>query len=180
MRRVGLAWILPLVQLLLAIGLLHWGSRTFPPKRFDTLWMPTATMICQGINAPALPLSIFGRLFGVVDQAPPSFLGFGPGELFFLAGVIIIWCLIGRVLDGHSFRDTSGGLGHTLLNVFLMAWGILLFCMALAPLRNPGFLNNRFGNVVEGILFVCWSLLLVITSVLRFARTLRRRQVEAT
>lgn len=49
---------------------LIWGRHEQPPQRFDTLYFPTATSICFGINAPAVLVRPFIALLLPLVRVP--------------------------------------------------------------------------------------------------------------
>jgi hypothetical protein len=105
MRKLGLRFILPAAQLALALILLYWGNHTKAPPHSDTPFTPSVTLICFGINAPALLLLALGAWIGTprMDKAPVMLSGFGLDEWFFFAGVILCWYLVGLWLDSRAF-----------------------------------------------------------------------------
>src|SRR6516162_5790069 len=82
MRKLGLRFILPAAQLALALILLYWGNHTKAPPHSDTPFTPSVTLICFGINAPALLLLTLGAWLGTprMDKAPVMLSGFGLDE----------------------------------------------------------------------------------------------------
>jgi hypothetical protein len=175
MNRVRLAWILPVLQLCVATGLLIWGS-TVPRPRVDTLWVPTATMICYGINAPAILFRVFVFPFYLAQYDLPRLFGLGLDRFLFLVEVVIVWFLVGRGLGNLRLRGgrvTLPTLGNLLHNLLLIALGVLLFLLGLVPVRGMNF-NNPAGALAEGSLFILWSLCLVVTAMVRITTVVGR------
>src|SRR6266478_3743822 len=104
--KLRLSWILPLVQLPLAIFLLEWGEHSAQSAdvirmRYDTLYFATPTLICGGINAPARFLAATSRLFDRVDHAQPTIAG--------LTGLRFLydWSFDSVVLGWQGTRQSS-------------------------------------------------------------------------
>jgi len=129
MHKLRLAAVLPIVQFVVAVLLLQWGYRIHIP-----MYLPTADLVCQGLNAPAL-LSRF-PLYAVQEWEPESawvsrpMLGLYGGDVFFLVGVIVVWFLVGRALDRRRAARTLGKSGVALE---LVKHSLLL---ALSPCRR--------------------------------------------
>src|ERR1700730_7072894 len=168
--------VLPVVQFILAILLLEWADRASRP-RFDTLYYPTSQLVCAGINAPATILIGFAGLFDRVDHAPPPIFGLGLDEVFFFIGVLILWFLVGKVLDRRwspGERPAKWTVIRLLsLGVPLELLGALLFYEGLHGILTPGRWNNYFGNIVQNILVLLWSLILIVSPALKFAQRVR-------
>jgi hypothetical protein len=158
---VRLAIILPIVQFLLAVTLLHWGrgyQLRFPLG-------PQLVSICFGLNAPALPLYNFPRLFDFVwghklAWMYGSIFGLGVDDLFFLCGVIALWCFAGRVLERRASRMTRPGK----ITAFVVCPFVLLFALGLATTAlfdlGPGRikeLDPPLGAFLTGI----WAAILM-------------------
>src|SRR5579862_6774943 len=116
--KLRLSWILPLVQLPLAIFLLALGERSshsaeVTRMHYDTPYLATPTLICKGINAPAGLLAITSGLFNRVDHAPPTIFGFTLDYVFFLIGVVILWCIVGSALDERQSAHESRAIWTT-------------------------------------------------------------------
>jgi len=173
MKRFSL--LLPALQVPLAIALWEMGRFAQVPRRLDTLYSPTSTMVSFGINAPAV---FFRALVFPLTRGnlwrPPDFLGFELEQLAFFVGVGILWYVVGRVLDRRRSnklriprRITAGEL---VLNLLFVLLGLAILLEGIQGFRNPGRWNNRLGNYMEGTLFVAWSLVLIGIPVLRLAK----------
>ncbi len=175
MWRLKFSFVLPAAQLLIAVVLIAVGNRV-PGPRVDSPWIPTVRLVCHGINAPVAPLGLLGILLERVDRRPPSILGFGAGEIFFLAGVVLLWYLVGRALDRRK-SPPQGRIttSQMLLNLFLIVWGVCLFFLGLPAFQSPWRYSNRVGNLAEGILFSVWSLILVLVLGANLVKAIRRR-----
>jgi hypothetical protein len=177
---------LPIAQLMIAGALLRRGYVAYLPKSFDTFYVPTGRLICDGINAPARLLTNFveGLLPG---QWRWSFTG-SRGEIFlFFVFIAVLWYLVGAELDLHSqpkagkeHRATSAGL---FFNSFLALLGILLAVSSVinfGHVRDLGRWNNFVGNIVEGVLYWVWSLVLVMFSGVNLVNGFRNRRAVQT
>lgn len=160
MRRLRFVFLLPIAQLVVALLLLQWGHRILPPRGLDTIYLPTPTLVCIGINAPAL-------LFKVGDFLKPqtwkytSIRGFSLDEFWFLAGVLVIWFLIGLALDAHRLRGAStprNGKGSAIASIAMLIVAALLLILGLEHI-HPYEWNNPASPVV-GIFFIVWSLVI--------------------
>jgi hypothetical protein len=152
---------LPIVQLLLAVTLLVWGRRVSQPAGMDFPYSPTAILLCKGINAPA-------ALFAVIcdsllpldrpDMAPVSIFGFNPQDILFLLGVIVIWYLVGRVVDQKAKHqapsDRRGRSSKTLIHLALMTLGILVLLMGTLPILDKRGLTNPMGAAIASVLYM--------------------------
>ena len=180
-----LRFVLPTLQLLAAIALLQSGYRATGPRGLDTAYAPTSLFVCFGINAPAIPFKALALLFPErTDQPAPIFFGFSPADGFFLAGVVVVWFLVGRALDRRksskiaAVQAPSGAIALRLFLLLPVIWGCALLHMGVRVLHSPGRWNNYLGNVVEGTLFIAWSLLLIIRPILKLFHQPRAQKPE--
>ena len=91
MRKLKLAIILPIIQVLVAVVLLLQADRTHGPGGLDYHYFPPAWLICKGLNAPAMLLLVpFGGTWYFVPQIPIV------GRSLFLISVMIVWYFVGR------------------------------------------------------------------------------------
>jgi len=175
--QVRLSWILPIVQLPLAIVMLEWGRHSEMQGRFDTLYFPTPALVCKGINAPATVLMAMAFFFDRVDHPPPTILGFTLDYPLFLIGIVILWYLAGRALDSWRFADESP-LTWTWSRLVLVGGplallGTLFFYESLQGFLDSWRWNNRTGNMVHSVLVLLWSTVLIGTPALKLAERLR-------
>jgi len=167
LRKLRFSIILPPIQFLLAVAMFEWARRVPVPRGVDTLYFPTATMVCYGINAPAIFLKLLAFPFtrGAKSWPLPSIFGYGPEELAFLVGVVILWFFVGKELDRQRLGEMASENRITprrvLLDLLLMVFGIALFAEGLHGLHTPGKWGNYFGNIAESILFLVWSFVLI-------------------
>jgi hypothetical protein len=181
MRKLKLRMLLPFLQVFLAFGLQKWSvHETYPIKRFDTLYVPTSTMVTNAINAPALFFVALAQPFWRTDHGPPKVLGIGLQELFFYVGIVVVWYLVGRRLDGHASREEKEKerieWTRVLYCAFLVTMGVVIFWIgALPSLLNSGRFNNPAGNHMAAIFYLAWSVALVLLPLMNLAQDLRRR-----
>jgi hypothetical protein len=181
MRTLKFSVLLPIPGLVVAVVLLEWAYRAPSPfpLRGDELYVPTPRMVCLGINAPAWPLTL---LLSVLPLPGMKLFLLQTEDFEFLGGLIVVWYLAGKLLDHRAARqklEPAGmPVGTVFWNLLLMAWGIGLFVMAMAPLRSAPRYNNPGGNITEGILFLAWSLVLIVFPALQLLRALGARQSD--
>ena len=164
--RLKLSWILPVVQLPVAIFLLEWGWRLGVQKqnRYDTLYTSTPELICDGVNAPARLLAAMSFFFDRVDHARPTIFGLALDYVFFLTGIVVLWYLVGRALDNrrpsHEPRPLWTTTKLVLVSGPLALMGSLLFYASLQGFLSPGRWNNSTGNIVHSVMVLLWSAVL--------------------
>jgi hypothetical protein len=170
---ISFSVILPSVQFLLALGLWEWSLRIPWPKGIDTLYYPTPMLVCYGISAPALLFKVFGTPFrGTGSWSAAIFgfnlerLGFDLESVLFFLGVIVLWYVVGTVLDrlnsSRASVEMETSFGKIIRNVLLMILGVLLFFIGLRGLLGPWpWRSNPSGNIVACILLIVWSFILI-------------------
>lgn len=144
MRKLKLAFILPIIQFFLAAILVQLSYRAPRPPGAE-YYVPTVWLICRGLNAPAQLLSALVPItWGPASEwLPNPVLGFYKGDVFFLVGVIVVWYLVGRVLDRRRTQETPGRrrtFTALVAHPLLLATGGLLF---FSGLHNLG--TNRLN-----------------------------------
>jgi hypothetical protein len=178
--RAKLAWILPGVQLPLALFLLQWGrhidAATQRQMRYDTLYVSTPALICDGVNAPARFLAAMSFFFDRVDHAPPTIFGLGLDYVFFLIGIVVLWFLVGRAVDNRQ-SSRGPGLAWTSAKLVLVGgplalMGSLYFYLSLQGFLGPRRWNNPIGDVLHNVLVLLWSLVLLGVPALKLVRRL--------
>ena len=177
MRQLKL--LLPALQLCIAIILLQWGYRSTGPRSLDTVYASTTIFVCFGINAPAIRFKALALLLPEkIDQTPPSAFGFSPADGFFLSGVVVLWFLVAQALDRRSpntaIAQPSRAIARKLFLLLPVICGCVLFYMGLQTLRWPERWNNSTGNIVEGTLFLAWSLTLIVVPCMKLVKGFRR------
>jgi hypothetical protein len=178
MRKLNLRFVLPIAQFLLALSFLYWGTHEKTPSGSEELSVPSVTLICFGLNAPALFLRALGAWLGMpnIDHPPRVVFGFGLGEWLFLLGVIACWYLVGRWLDRHGspkkqFKNEKFTIENLVVNLGVMALGLFLFRLAI--LARPGQFYST-GVVVEKALFLAWSAFLVLVPSFKLVHSFRK------
>src|SRR3954465_4075719 len=137
MRKLRLRWILPSLQVTLALLLL--GPRGGPGNP-----VPTSRLICLGLNAPAMLFiyadpALWGESF---DVLPRSIGGRDTADLFLLAGVAVVWYLVGRAIDRKLLRNRKPARDVRkpyLFPALLLAVGVYLLLLAMGELQRPRF-----------------------------------------
>lgn len=175
MRKLKLALILPIVQVLLAVALFAWGNHQWRTRH--GLFVPAGRLLCFAINAPA---ELFSRLLDLFPAwSAPRIWGFYFDELFFLPGVAILWFLIGRTLDKLRVADKPIGgrmtVSKALVNLFLLVYGVDLFWKQTAQwlwYRNQVIAVGT--HYYDASLYWAWSAVLILVPVLNFANAIRR------
>jgi len=139
--------------------------------RLDTIYLPTVTSVCFGINAPAVLVRPIVALVLPLLRLPFASWAdrFALDEIPFLLVVAALWYLVGKWLVAlrdagrdPSQRNPSGKLS-THLSIAIV--GILLLYMGVDSLLHLGRWNNPFGNTVEGSLSLVWAITLLSASV---------------
>ena len=150
MRKLKLRWILPLLQVALALFLLV-------PSGVPEKPAPISRSICLGLSAPAMFFiyaypTLWGESF---DFLPRSIGGRDTRDLFLLVGIAVVWYLVGRAIDRRLSRDRKTGRSarpRRLSQVLLLAMGIYLLLIAVNELLYP-----RFGGPYLAIPTLVWS-----------------------
>jgi hypothetical protein len=175
MRKLRLALLLPVVQLLLAAILLRWGDTTHLRASEDHT--PTVRLICWGLNAPALLFRALDpiRLGPTYSWIPTSILGFDIDDICFLVGVAVLWFFIGRAIDKRGSARTTGRRGMVAALVgytLLLALGGFLLYAGPYDLEHP--VSDNPNQPVRGILTLMWSVALLYLSGRGLTKTIRR------
>ena len=177
---------LPAIQLILAAVLLKWGEyhphpRWWRPGMYE-FWRPTSDLICYGINAPAFRLvpAIYHLAFG---KFIPRIAGFYPADLFLLAGVIVLWFLVGREIDARRDPRRSPrekpATAKIIWNLLIAFYGVIL----LVTMDLHDVDSNSIGNLIERILWLVWALVLILLparNLLTMVREKRSTQTAST
>jgi hypothetical protein len=184
--------VLPSVQFVLAIVLLQWGfwAGKHPPGKFDTVYVATPGLLCLGLNAPAVVLRMLAGMF-LESLWPGDHLwgiaGFGGEDLSFLAGVAVLWYLVGRSLDRRVLstgsRTELGSTRYKLWQVMQMFWGGMVLWILVRQFNDPlssgllyriraglGNYNNALGCILLDLGLLVWSLVLLIGPAIRLAK----------
>lgn len=182
MRKLRLAIVLPIIQVVVASLLLLWADRAaIPPPNFSVAWL-----LCRSLNAPVMLLMIlFGGNWNFVPQIP--FVG----RAFFLITVGFVWYLVGRALDRRGAKPAREPRIVTVLAVrsLVLVTGLLLLFIGwrelsdkifpsvsafLTFMRMAGFTLPILG-LIGTFLTLAWSVSLIFLSGRTFVRLIRRR-----
>jgi hypothetical protein len=197
MRKVRFAVILPTAQVFVAAILLVWTDLAisivyrywwrFPRREvyIDACVIATNT-VSHGINAPALLFR--GLALSLRLQGHPVW-GVGVEDVFYLAGVVVLWYLVGRTLDRRRLRITTSAsrmsTGRVWFNLLLVLWGTLLFVGCFTSFyeltRASGVNIHTFyfnSDIWALALTLVWALILMIFPGLNLAHWIRRRHVD--
>jgi hypothetical protein len=161
MRKLKLALILPLIQLifaLIAIRLFNLQAVGNDSPDFPFYWQ-----FCRGINLPGFALDlVMGTFLNLIGHGLERVNGWAWGEFVFLIGVAVQWSLIGYALD---IRWAPIKIGHrpkilaTLIYLLMLSIGLLLLGSAVRDFLGP----FPSLNVVKIFIFL-WSLILILFS----------------
>ena len=166
MRKLKLAIVLPIIQVVVASSLLLQADRTQVPRGLDYYYHPAAWLICKGLNAPALLLLVpFGGTWYFVPPIPIV------GRALFLISVAIVWYFVGRLLDQRRApsRARERRLATTLVQSLFLVAGVILFYNGLNELGVP------ISTVVGALLTFIWALSLIFFSSVSLLRVLHGR-----
>ncbi len=182
MRKLKLAIVLPIVQVLLASILLLWDDRT-PARPY--LYYPTVPwFFCRLLNAPVVVLMfLFGGNWNSLPETP--FVGRG----IFLISVGFFWHLVGRTLDRRGAKPTREPRVVTVLvaQSLVLVAGVILSSIAWQDVRDPQasfwgafryVIQNLAATPVLGLigtfLTLAWSVSLIFFSVKALMKLIRR------
>ncbi len=170
MQRVRFTTWLPICQFVLGAALLIWGRRVQPLMGLDTTYLPTATSVCLGMNAPVALLRPFIALLLPLLRLPfpPWANRLALDEIPFLFFVAVLWYLIGKRLASLSQPSSDAAPGHPGLKlatyIGAVAVAVFLSYFGIDSLLHAGRWNNPLGNRIEGSLDVAWAFALLIWS----------------
>ena len=186
MLSVKIRFILPVVQVALAILLMVLARREMPPQHYCTVQMPTVGLVCMGINAPA---TLFRFAVGAVlplyklERSPRPLPAFGTEQLLFLGAVIALWYVVGRWLD----KRLAGKMSTTairrwpgvLVGAGLALFGVPLVVIAVEGIQSCssrfGTLSNPLGSLTAAMLALAWGMTLTVVSIVRITKAIRMR-----
>src|ERR1035438_5642080 len=172
MPKLRFAAVLPISQFVIAVILLQCGD----PRRS---YVHTARLVCWGLTAPAMLFRALGLLLASCGPTFPwltqPILGFYTDDLFFLAGVVVVWYLVGRALDQRRTSQTVRERGRAMALIacsLLLTSGGLLLLLGLDYLRNPRF--NNPNSLVVAVPVLVWSASLIFLSGRGLVRAIRQ------
>jgi len=183
MQKLRLAAILPLAQVIIALGLFKWGH--YEQRRVGyALYVSTGRHLCFAINAPARLLCfVFDDLFP--DTFVPNIFGYYFDEILILPGVGLVWFLVGRGLDrlrGVPPRSQSRmTIPKAVFNLFLLAYGVYLFWGETVMwfwYRNQ--LLSAGTHLYDAPFYWAWSIVLILVPVVSFAKVIPHKLASST
>jgi hypothetical protein len=179
MRKLRLALILPVVQFVIALAL--WPYPMGSPKGLVPS-APTIRTICLGMDAPALlfPAAVVNH-WPVIRWLPLMTVGLPIDEFAFLFGVILLWFIVGQILDRlrsakasvYGRQPTSSILIDVALSLAIIYGGIRLFVAGLNWVFPTPQSGNRLGYILGSIPLMAWAFALIIFPGLGLMRTIR-------
>jgi hypothetical protein len=176
--------ILPVIHLIFAMILLKWGEYYAHPAwwvrgMYSSFWVPTAVLVCYGINAPAYRLVPALNTL-VLGRFIPKIAGFFPEEQLLLVGVVVLWYLVGKEIDAwrrpEEFSFAKPGAGKMVRNGIVLLYGMLL----LVTMNFHDTDNNRLGDLIERILWFVWALILIFLPARKLLIMVRRKPSNQT
>jgi len=177
---------LPLCQFVLSITLFTWGHNVRYPVRLDTIYLPTVTLICYGINAPILLIRpLISLLTSIqIGHGPRSILGFALDEILFLVAVLGLWSLVARwfqtVRDQNEDRSSRTVFGSRVWNIVVAMFGAFLLVAGILLLLPPDRFNNPLGTKVEAILIIAWASALLFVAGRSLLSPWRRKRLASS
>jgi hypothetical protein len=173
MRTIRFSFILPVLQLSLALALWEWEGRLhlrhLGPGQYSA-----GPHVCFGIDAPAIFLRFV--VFPFTRDHPfwpqVSAFGYGLEDLSFFLGVVILWFLIGRWFDrwrlNKDWLEPKMTVRGVLVGLWLIALGLFmgigLLLEGVEGLRRPFNWGDYWGTIIESTLFLVWSVVLIFFS----------------
>jgi hypothetical protein len=186
MPKLRFSVVLPILQVIITAVLTWWADRvewmfladtSRAPGRFvfEDVIVFYLRQVWKGVNAPTYPFCLVnGPGTGRVWQ-------FSLSEVLYFCSVAILWFLVGRFMDRRNQRtDAEEGRVSTKAAkawlALLVAWGLALLALTLFWAYEDlhlfpdsgAFANLRFEayvrpyELVESVLFLAWSLILII------------------
>jgi hypothetical protein len=186
MKRSRFSIVLPCAQVLLALVLWRVARHddTFRRLRLDTLYAPTAWLISNGINAPAILFRWLGHTFdaSAVNEAFANRFDFELSEAAFFVGVAVVWFLVGRAidrriaLDGATAPPPSKSAFTAVVFILLGMLGALFAVEGFYGFKYLGRWNNPHGNLIQDVLFLAWAIALLYISTSYFTDRFRAQR----
>jgi hypothetical protein len=170
--------VFPIIQVILAFFLLEGSGRPGAQQRLDTLYGPTAKLVCAGINAPATIFIGFARMFDRVDHPQPTVFGLSLEFVFFLLGIGLLWYFVGKFLDQKLLPTGRPRVWSWNEFIFiggaLAVYGLVLLSFGLQGLLTPWQWNNYWGNAAHAVI---WAQALLAIPAVKFVRQRRMLKV---
>lgn len=176
MRRLRWSALLPIGQFVVAVVLLEFGIHD-PGWRGTSSYSSPYLSICQGLNAPALLLrGLWNEAIG--KQLNPawrsvSVFGLYLDDVVLLPAVIVLWYLVGRLLDSRTLphaRTNAGAATLVIVSVGLVSLGVWFLIGSLNEISHYGY-----GWAIRKALVVAWGVVLIVLPTIAFVRVVRTR-----
>jgi hypothetical protein len=164
-RKLKLAVVLPILQVLIASILLLLADRTPVPSGLDYYYHPTAWLACKGLNAPAILLLV--PLGGTWYFVPPIRI---VGRGLFLVSVVVVWYFVGRALDKQQAPGPVRGRHMArvvVMQLLLLVTGAFLLLGGLHELGDP------IPSAVGVVFTLAWAASLIFISGRTLLRVIR-------
>ena len=202
-RKFRLSLVLPAVLVSITATLNIWANQVDwmffadsfrAPGRFVRLdgFIVYGRLIWRGVNAPTYPLCMYGL------SGTPWTLGLGLGGLMYLVAVGVLWYLVGQSWDRRRGIETfchrdSPALKRT-ITIVLLIWGAFLLAFTIFSMfrsvylfpnatlySNLSFLiQNRPYVPCTVILFLAWSMILIIVNGITLTRDILEKSSRRT
>jgi hypothetical protein len=188
MLKLKLAIILPIFMLCLAFPV-SWqqgrvDARLLPKREYPVI--SHATSVYRGLNGPAVLFEGLCRAvlpIDRVDHPPLVFLGVSAGQILFFIGIALLWFGTGLSFDRRLGSQSHPGAEWTLWriagNLLLLAFAITLFGGGVFAIRH-GNSDPIEDHLIQGILFLGWSIVLALASGHKLATGFYRMRSRST
>jgi hypothetical protein len=176
MRKLRLALFLPIIQFPIAYALLTWRGQ------FNT-YIGNTRAFCFAINAPIMLFLAPFYQMAPIRWMPGDILGVRSDNLLVLAGIVILWFLVGLALDfgwfdrQHVPRKQALSKFRMLINLFVVGSGVWLFFRVGMDwlLRTDSSQRHSPFDIAYGIIAIVWALLLTTAAGRRLFDIIRYR-----
>jgi hypothetical protein len=186
MPKLRLSVILPILLVCLDFPVALWQSHVDaqqPPKHEYPI-VSTVTLAYLGLNAPAVVfkgLCVATLPIYRIDHDPPTLFGIGAEQLLFFTGAVLLWFTVGLSFDRRRsspmHRQTATTIWRALGTLSLLAFAILLFWGGVFVMRHRPS-GNPVGDVLQGILWFGWSVVLAVASAMRHVTALSSNAIK--
>lgn len=167
MNRVKLAWILPLVFIVLVEISLQAGRHPHQPVRGDIYWRSTFDLACAGLNAPADQMSVM--IYALSSYQMGALLA----DLVYVTLVAVLWYLVGKKIDSWRSPEPGalqkrsavriiGSLLMVLYGLYMLLFLAFHNVLFTAPRNGNGGSSNFVGDLIHQSLWLLWSFILLI------------------
>jgi len=160
MAQARLKLMVPVIQVVIAVGLLTLGSQQVPTVKDDPPFVPRAAKLCYGINAP---VALWQVGLAVLLQKTHLKLGHSQravSDACLLGGVALLWFLVGLTVELRLRNIVIAA------RLFVDCTAVILG-VALAPFAVAAWKQDEMFLVLG---FGTWSAVLVLAWALDLAR----------